>query len=195
MIEHERTGWVDHFTWALSRMMMVLPAVIVTVMSIEVMMRYIFARPTLWANELSLWLAGAVYLLAGLYAMQQRSHIRITLLYDLAPRWLRHTFDLLSLLFLLIFIGAVIWGGFGEAYAKLMRWEKFGTAWDPPIPATLKPLILIVLVLTALQGISNLIRDWNRVEEGLKVPDEIDIDIEALRRAEEEYAKTHSPRQ
>jgi hypothetical protein len=50
-------------------------------------------------------------------------------------------------------------------------------------------------VLTALQGISNLIRDWNRVEEGLKVPDEIDIDIEALRRAEEEYAKTHSPRQ
>lgn len=173
MIEHERTGWVDHFTWALSRMMMVLPAVIVAVMFIEVVMRYLFARPTLWANELSLWLAGAVYLLAGLYAMQQRSHIRITLLYDMAPRWLKHTFDVLSLAFLLIFIGAVIWGGFGEAYAKLMRWETFGTAFDPPIPATMKPLILLLVVISALQAVSNLIHDWNRMPEHHDPTDDI----------------------
>ncbi|HKJ63624.1 MAG TPA: TRAP transporter small permease, partial [Hyphomicrobiales bacterium] len=194
MIEHERTGWVDHFTWGLSRVMMLLPAAIVTVMSIEVVMRYIFASPTLWANELSLWIAGAVYLLAGLYAMQQRSHIRITLLYDNVPRWLKHTFDIISLTFLLIFIGAVIWGGFGEAYAKLMRWEKFGTAWDPPIPATVKPLILIVLVLTALQAISNLVQDWKRVEESHNLLDDVDIDVDALRHIEEEHEHTHPPR-
>jgi TRAP-type mannitol/chloroaromatic compound transport system permease small subunit len=194
MIEHERTGWVDHFTWALSRIVMVLPAVIVAVMTVEVIMRYIFARPTLWANELSLWIAGAVYLLAGLYAMQQRSHIRITLLYDIAPRWLRHTFDLLSLTFLLIFIGAVIWGGFGEAYAKLMRWEKFGTAWDPPIPATVKPLILIVLVLTALQAISNLIHDWKRVEEAHDLLVDVDVDVDALRQTIEEREDENSQR-
>ncbi|CAG1014958.1 MAG: TRAP transporter small permease [Rhizobiaceae bacterium] len=165
---------------------MVLPAMIVLVMLIEVAMRYVMARPTLWANELSLWIAGAVYLLAGLYAMQQRSHIRITLLYDVAPRWLKHAFDVVSLIFLLIFIGAVIWGGFGEAYAKLIRWETFGTAWDPPIPATIKPLILIVLVLTALQAISNLIHDWNRVDEQHDLIGDAAVDVEALRRIEEE---------
>ena len=174
---------------------MVLPALIVLVMLVEVAMRYVMARPTLWANELSLWIAGAVYLLAGLYAMQQRSHIRISLLYDMAPRRLRHVFDIVSLAFLLIFIGAVIWGGFGEAYAKLMRWETFGTAWDPPIPATIKPLILIVLVLTALQAISNLVHDWNRAEEDHdRLPGDIDIDVEALRRIEEEREKANAPR-
>ncbi len=191
MVEHERTGWVDLATWALSRVTMILPPVIVAVMTTEVVMRYVFARPTLWANELSLWIAGAVYLLAGLYAMQQRSHIRITLLYDAAPKWLRHAFDILSLILLLIFVFAVIWGGFGEAYAKLMRWEAFGTAWDPPIPATLKPLILTVLVLTAIQAISNLISDWHKAEGGHSILDEVDIDIEGLRQAEAEFEAKH----
>ena len=55
---------------------------------------------------------------------------------------------------------AVIWGGFGEAAAKYWRWETFGTAFDPPIPATNKPLVLITLFVLALQVVSNLIRDW-----------------------------------
>ncbi|GIL01681.1 MAG: hypothetical protein BroJett030_15800 [Alphaproteobacteria bacterium] len=193
MLEHERTGWVDLLSLGLSRISMLLPAAIVVVMSIEVAMRYVLARPTLWANELSLWIAGAVYLLAGLYAMQQRSHIRITLLYDIVPRWLKHVFDILSLAFMLIFMGAVIWGGFGEAYAKLMRWETFGTAWDPPIPATIKPLILIVLVLTALQAVSNLVHDWKRVAEDHRPISDVEIDVEALRHIEEERDTTPSP--
>jgi TRAP-type C4-dicarboxylate transport system permease small subunit len=183
LVEHERKSWVDHFSWGLSRLTMVLPAIIVAVMFIEVVMRYVFARPTLWANELSLWIAGAVYLLAGLYAMQQRSHIRITLLYEAAPKWLRHVFDVISTAMLLIFVFAVIWGGFGEAWAKLMRWERFGTAWDPPLPATIKPLILIVLVITAIQAISNLITDWNAEDVEHNILDEVDFDVEALKQS------------
>ncbi|MCT8997613.1 TRAP transporter small permease subunit [Chelativorans intermedius] len=185
MVEHEKTGLVDRITWTISRIAMILPAVIVAVMFCEVVLRYVFARPTLWANELSLWLAGAAYLLAGLYAMQQRSHIRITLLYDVMPRWLRKTCDVLSVLFLLVFVFAVIWGGFGEAWVKLNRWETFGTAWDPPIPATLKPLILIVLLLTAVQAVSNLICDWNREPEEHGLPEDVDLDIVALQAGRE----------
>ena len=81
------------------------------------------------------------------------------------PRWLRRTFDVISTLFICIFAAAVIFGAFGEAYAKFMRWETFGTAWDPPIPATMKPLILLTLVIMSLQAISNLIYDWNREPE------------------------------
>ncbi|MEM8813639.1 MAG: TRAP transporter small permease [Pseudomonadota bacterium] len=165
MVEHEKTGWVDFLTHALSRVTMVLPAVITAIMFYEVTLRYVFASPTLWVNEMSLWLAGMVYLAAGLYAMQQRSHIRIFILYDLAPRWLQRVFDLLSTLFICVFAAAVVYGGYGEAMAKLLRWETFGTAWDPPIPATMKPLILITVVLIAVQAVSNLICDWNRGKE------------------------------
>ena len=93
--------------------------------------------------------------------MQQRSHIRIYILYDLAPRWLRKTFDVISTICIVIFAVALIWGSYDEAVRKLVTWERFGTKFDPPIPATLKPLILITMALLALQAISNLIYDWN----------------------------------
>ena len=160
MVEHEHTGPVDTLTWTFSRIAMWAPAFIVAIIFYEVFMRYLLFRPTLWVNEMSLWVGGAIYVTAGLYAMQQRSHIRIFVLYDMAPLWLRKVFDTISVLCVCIFAFAVIWGGYGEAMAKLWRWETFGTAFDPPIPATNKPLILATLAILALQAVSNLIRDW-----------------------------------
>lgn len=162
MVEHERTGPVDFVTWGFSRVAMWATAFVVAIIFYEVAMRYVFAKPTIWVNEMSLWIAGGIYLTAGLYSLQQRSHIRITIIYDAAPRWLRKTCDVLSVVCVLIFAFCVVWGGYGEAKAKLLRWETFGTAFDPPIPATIKPLILLTLVLLAIQSVSNLIYDWNR---------------------------------
>ena len=184
MVEHERRGPVDLVTWGFSRVAMWLPAVIVAIMVYEVIMRYLFGKPTLWVNEASLWMAGMVYMFSGLYSMQQRSHIRIFILYDVVSRPIRRTFDVISTLFITLFCIAVIWGGFGEAYAKFMRWERFGTARDPPIPATMKPLILITLVIVTIQAISNLIMDWNDDPESHNVMDDIDLDIEEVKRAQ-----------
>lgn len=185
MKEHDRTGPVDMVTWGLSRVTMWGPAFIVGIMFYEVVMRYVFVSPTLWVNEMSLWAAGGVFLTAGLYAGQQRSHIRIPIIYDMAPRPVRKFFDLLSTLCVLIFVAAVLYGGYGEAWTKLMRWETFGTAWDPPIPATIKPLILVTLLLLAIQQVSNLIYDWNRDPESADLTDEFDLpdDIMAQRDA------------
>ncbi len=160
MVEHERTGPVDLLTWSFSRIAMWAPAFIVAIIFYEVVVRYIFFRPTLWVNEMSLWVGGAIFLTAGLYSMQQRSHIRIFVLYDMAPLWLRRILDIISVLCVCVFAFAVVWGGFGEALAKFWRWETFGTAFDPPIPATNKPLVLLTLLVLALQAVSNLIRDW-----------------------------------
>ena len=79
-----------------------------SIMFYEVVMRYVFEEPTLWVNEMSLWLAGMIYLFAGLYAMQQRSHIRIFILYDMVPRWLQRVFDVISTLFICCFAAAVV---------------------------------------------------------------------------------------
>jgi hypothetical protein len=64
--------------------------------------------------------------------------------------------------------------------SKLMRWERFGTAWDPPIPATIKPLILITLVFLAIQAVSNLIHDWNRKPEHHDPLEEVNIPDDIL---------------
>ncbi len=161
MVEHEKTGPLDLITWGVSRITMWLPVFIVSIIFFEVLLRYVFQSPTLWVNETSLWVAGAVYMTAGLYSMQQRSHIRIFILYDLAPMWMRRLFDVLSTICVCIFAFAVIWGSFDDAVTKFMTWERFGTKFDPPIPATLYPLILITMFLLAIQAVSNLIYDWN----------------------------------
>lgn len=160
MIEHKPTGPIDRVTYAFSRVTIWGSLFIVTIMLYEVVMRYIFFSPTLWVNEMSLWVGGILYVTAGLYSMQQRSHIRIYVLYEMAPLWMRRVFDIVSLLCTSLFVVAVIWGGFGEAITKFDRWEAFGTAWDPPIPATDKPLVLVTLFFLMLQGMSNLLRDW-----------------------------------
>jgi len=183
MIEHERKGPVDAITWRFSRAAMLMPAIIVAIMIYEVFMRYVLKKPTTWVTELSLWMGGWIYLTAGIYAMQQRSHIRITVLYDVVPRWLKRLFDLISVFLIVLWAIATVWGGFNEALDSFLRWERFGTAWDPPIPATTQPLILVVMVIIAIQAVSNIITDWNDYDKPL-VNDEMQAEIEELKRAQ-----------
>ncbi len=181
-MEFESWRAADRVSVFLGRVTMIMIVLLTGVMLYEVVLRYVFEAPTLWANELSLWIAGFVFLTAGLYAMQQRSHIRIFLLYDVCPRWLQRVFDCVSTFFIVLFAGALIYGGYGEALDKLHRWETFGTAFDPPIPATLKPTILLIVALVAIQAIINLISDWNAEPVVHTAADDIDEDeLERLR--------------
>ena len=182
-MEFEDWTRLDRVAVFLGRVTMMLVVLLTSVMIYEVVLRYVFERPTLWANELSLWLAGFVFLLAGLYAMQQRSHIRIFLLYDVCPRWLQRTFDCISTGLIVLFAFFLIYGGYGEAFQKFMRWETFGTAFDPPIPATLKMMVLIVISLVAIQAVINLISDWNAEPVIHTAADDIDADELARLRA------------
>ena len=163
-MEFESWRAADRLAVFIGRVTMMLIAILTCVMLYEVVLRYVFERPTLWANEMSLWLAGFVFLCAGLYAMQQRSHIRIVLLYDAVPRWLQRVFDCISTFLIVVFAFFLIYGGYGEAFDKFYRWETFGTAFDPPIPATIKPMVLFVVGMVAIQAIVNLISDWNKQE-------------------------------
>ncbi|SME91230.1 TRAP-type mannitol/chloroaromatic compound transport system, small permease component [Tistlia consotensis] len=182
-IEVEVTGPLDILSLILGRLAMIAVAVVVGVMFYEVVARYVFFRPTLWANEMSLWIAGFVFLLAGLYAMQQRSHIRIYVIYDLMPRWAQKLADTVTVVLIWVFFASLVWGGYNEVLAKLMRMETFGTAWDPPIPSTVKTAILAVIGLVALQATSNLIADWHKAPEH-HAGDEVDEqEIEHIRKA------------
>ncbi|MDF1726453.1 MAG: TRAP transporter small permease [Sulfitobacter sp.] len=181
-IEFEPDGVFDIISLVCSRIAMIMVALIVIVMFYEVVSRYVFSRPTLWANELSLWIASFVFLLAGQYAMQQRSHIRIYVIYDMMPRWMQKSSDILSLFLIWFFTFAMVWGGFDDAMRRFMRMETFGTAWDPPIPGIVKPAILIIICLVTLQALSNIVSDWNKSPEHLAVDDIDEAEIENIRK-------------
>ena len=183
-MEFESWKPLDRLAVFIGRLTMMLIALLCSVMLYEVFVRYVLEKPTLWANELSLWLAGFVFLCAGLYAMQQRSHIRIFLLYDMLPRNLQRACDIVSTGLIVTFAFFLVYGGYGEAFDKFYRWETFGTAFDPPIPATLKPMVLLVIVLVALQAVVNLVSDWNAEPVIHTAADDIDEDeLEKLKAA------------
>ncbi|QBF34312.1 TRAP transporter small permease subunit [Thalassococcus sp. S3] len=182
-MEFESWRPADRLAVFIGRITMMLVVVLCCVMLYEVFVRYVLNAATLWANELSLWLAGFIFLCAGLYAMQQRSHIRIFLLYDYCPRSVQRLFDCISTFLIVVFAFFLVFGGYGEAFDKFYRWETFGTAFDPPIPATIKPAVLIVISLVALQAVVNLISDWNAEPVIHTAAD--DIDEDELRRMRE----------
>lgn len=176
---------IDRFSLFIGRVTMILIISMTMVMLYEVFLRYVVEAPTLWANELTLWIAGFVFMSSGLYAMQQRCHIRIFLLYDVAPRWLRKTFDTISVTLLVIFAGFLVFGSYKQVFiVKFYKWEMFGTAFDPPIPATIQPFILIMITLIAIQAVINLVVDWNAENADHLAAEEIDKqELEALKRS------------
>lgn len=187
-MEFESWRPADRLSVFIGRVTMMMVLCLCSVMLYEVFMRYVMNAATLWANELSLWIAGFIFLCAGLYAMQQRSHIRIFLLYDVCPRWIQRLFDCISTALIVVFAFFLVFGGYGEAFDKFYRWETFGTAFDPPIPATIKPAVLFVITLVAIQAIVNLISDWNAEPVIHTAAD--DIDEDELRRLREAVGAT-----
>lgn len=155
--EQKPASLMDRISIFLGHTMMILILILLVVMIYEVTMRYVFEAPTLWANELSLWIAGIIFLVSGVYAQQQRKHIRIDIVYLQLPAWARRFCDALTVVLIFAFGFALIWGSYNEVFRKVTRWETFGTSFDPPIPATLMPLLIAVVFLMAFQGLANLL--------------------------------------
>ena len=175
---------IDRIALFVGRVTMMLVLLMTCVMMYEVFLRYVLEKPTLWANELTLWIAGFVFLCSGFYAMQQRSHIRIFILYEVMPRWMQKACDVASVLLICVFAFFLVFGSYKQVFlTKFYRWEMFGTAFDPPIPATIQPMILIIVSLIAIQSIINLIADWN-TEPVIASPTDIDEEeLEAIKRS------------
>jgi len=89
-----------------------------------------------------------------------------------------------TVIFVIVAIGRVF-GSYKQIFVtKFYNWEMFGTAFDPPIPATVQPAVLIIICLVALQAVLNLVNDWNLEPRTHSAADDIDEEeLEAIKRA------------
>jgi TRAP-type C4-dicarboxylate transport system permease small subunit len=95
----------------------------------EVVARYLFDAPTIWAYDLSLFLFGYIAALGGAYAQQRRAHINVDILYLTVSPKVKNIFNLISYslgIFFLIIIFYVSIGKFNEAiefdYRRESEW-------------------------------------------------------------------------
>jgi len=125
----------------------------------EVVVRGVFSEGTLWANETTVYVSAVAYLLAGGYALLHRRHVRIDVIYGLFSPRTRARVDLVTFVFFVIYIGALLWVGGTMAWTSFQQGETTGSPWNPPI-WPVKAAIPLAALLLLLQGIANLVREW-----------------------------------
>ncbi|OGA47592.1 MAG: C4-dicarboxylate ABC transporter permease [Betaproteobacteria bacterium RIFCSPLOWO2_12_FULL_62_58] len=134
-----------------------LALVIVVLMSVNVLLRYLFSEGSVWAQELEWHLLAPLILFGMSYAMRHGEHVRVDILYakfsDRAKIWV----DLASALLCVALCILVIW--FSLHYVQQAYVIDEGSP-DPgglPHRYLLKSLIPIGFTLLLLQGIASAI--------------------------------------
>jgi TRAP-type mannitol/chloroaromatic compound transport system permease small subunit len=136
----------------------VLVLTLMLLMVYEVVVRYVFAAPTVWGYEVSTWVMGASFVLAIGYALMTDSHVRIDFLHDWLGKRARHVFDLLGYAIVLPLLVWLSWKMWNYFYAPLLSGERTGqSAWNPRVwPFR---LILFIGILTwTLQVIAEVVK-------------------------------------
>ncbi len=135
--------------------------------SYEVFVRYVLNAPTVWAFDMMVQMYGALFLMAGPYALAQDSHVRGDVLYRLfSVRWQARIDFVLYLLFFFPGMLALFWFGW-EIAADSWRYKE--VSWNSPARIQIyffKTLIPLAGFLLMLQGVAELTRCWRAMTTG-----------------------------
>jgi len=128
-------------------------------MSYEVLVRYLFGRPTVWAFDLSYMMYGALFMMAGAYALSRNAHVRADFIYRLWPVRTQAIIELI--LYILFFFPGVLALTFaGWKYAR-RSWQYLEVSQFSPagIPIfQFKTVIVAAGILLFIQGIAQVCR-------------------------------------
>ncbi len=132
--------------------------------SYEVFVRYVLNAPTVWAFDMMVQMYGALFLMAGPYALAQDTHVRGDVIYRLFPVKVQATVDfILYLLFFFPGMLALFWFG-TEIAADSWRYKE--VSWNSPARIQIyffKTLIPLSGGLLIIQGIAELLRCWKAI--------------------------------
>lgn len=136
--------------------------------SYEVFVRYVLNQPTVWAFDMMVQMYGALFLMAGPYALAQDSHVRGDVLYRLFPVRMQATIDfVLYLLFFFPGMIALFWYG-AEIASDSWRYKE--VSWNSPARIQIyffKTLIPLAGALLMIQGFAELLRSWRAMRTGV----------------------------
>lgn len=150
---------IERITCAFGRVGAVLILILILAVSYEVVMRYAFNAPTMWAYEVAAMLMGTSFLITIAYAMVTESHVRVDFLYArIGPRG-RALIDVAGyLLFLLPLALWLTWGLWNYLVQAYATGETTGqSAWNPVV-WPFRVAYVVGLVLFSLQILAEILR-------------------------------------
>ncbi|MBM3534856.1 MAG: TRAP transporter small permease subunit [Alphaproteobacteria bacterium] len=149
---------IDRFNRLVGEAVSYLYLAAVAMTGYEVVMRYLFNAPTTWAFEATIMVCAVAYLLSGGYVTQKKAHIAITSVSERLPKAVVWWLELFGLVVGIFAIGLLAYAGFRPALLAIELVERTGSAWNSPMPAIVKPLIVVGATLIVLQLVVHLVR-------------------------------------
>ncbi len=121
-----------------------------------------FFLPSLWTLEMAQFTMVAYYLLGGPYSLQLDNHVRMDLVYGTWSPRTRAWIDSFTIVFLLVYLVLLLYGGFSSTHYALEYGERSYSSWRPYM-APIKIVACIGIVLMLLQAFAVLFKDLARL--------------------------------
>ncbi|MCF8077927.1 MAG: TRAP transporter small permease subunit [Desulfobacterales bacterium] len=131
---------------------------LVGIAMMEVILRYVLNRPTIWAWDVTIQIGAALIALAGAYTLQSGLFVRVDLLVDRLPRKAALWLDLVLSIVPLFAVGVLVKLGVTQAIDSCLRGECLASTWMPPI-YPLRIIVAVGFILLLLQIVSRIIRN------------------------------------
>ena len=150
---------------------------LILAMLYEVVARYAFGSPTLWAFDISYMLNGSIFLLGAAYALRSDVHVRIDFLSQRLPMRAQQVLN--GLVFLLIMTPIMVifaWVSGKKAWKALITGEVESVSPWAPVVWPFYTVIAVGLAALALQFLGEAIK----LLAGRKNPGEAPSELEAM---------------
>ena len=137
----------------------------------EVFVRYVLNAPTVWVFDMMVQMYGALFLMAGPYALAQDTHVRADVVYRLLSiRWQARIDMVLYIVFFFPGMLALLYYGWEIASDS---WRYKEVSWNSPARIQIyffKTLIPLAGALFIIQGIAECMRCYMAIKSNTWLP-------------------------
>lgn len=134
----------------------IIPLALLIVM--EVILRYVFNKPTVWAWDVEVQVQGVLIAIGGGYALLRGSHVSVDVLASRLSSRKRTIMNAITGPVLIVAVSLLLWKVTPYVWNSVIIREDYTSTWGPPI-YPLKVIIFIGISAMLLQGIANWTRD------------------------------------
>ncbi|MDZ7759030.1 MAG: TRAP transporter small permease subunit [Desulfovermiculus sp.] len=128
------------------------------IMLYEVVMRYVFNKPTSWGFELTTYIYGIHFMLGLGYTLLYNNHVRVEVLVSLLSERKRQIISLFCHLILLLPVFAMLcYASMDYGLTSLQRNEHSWSSWGPAL-YPFKLLMALGFLMFFIQGISSFLK-------------------------------------
>ena len=150
--------FVDGLNYRIGRFAMYLLYPLAAILLASTASRIFLGLPINWALEMSQFILSAYYLLGGAYTFQLGQHVRMDLIYDRLSARKRAVTDAITILFVIFYIGVLLWGGISSTNYAIVYGQKNYSAWSPPL-WPIKVVMTAAIFMMLLQCVSTFFKD------------------------------------